>query len=59
MTLQKIPDADVEKLFPLVKLDDVRVLTEPSFKISLQKVDGLRHVFGVLPVDGYRKGVPA
>ena len=59
MTLQKIPDADVVRLFSLVKLDDVRVFTETSFKTFQQKVDGLRHVLGVLPVDGYRKGVPA
>ena len=55
MTLQKILDVDVVKLISFVKLDDVRVFTEPSFKTFQQKVDGLRHVLGVLPVDGYRK----
>ena len=59
MTLQKIPDADVVKLFPFVKLDGVWILAKPLFELFQQQVDGLRHVLAVLPVDGDRKGVSA
>ena len=59
MTLQKIPDANVVKLFPFVKLDEVRIFTEPLVKSFQQQFDGLRHVLAVLPADGDRKGVPA
>ena len=59
MTFPKIPDADVVKLFPLVKLDGVRILAEPLFKPFQQQVDGPRHVLAVLPVDGDREGVSA
>ena len=59
VTLQEIPDADVVKLFPLVKLNDVRIFPESPADFFQQQVDGLRHVFGVLSVDGDRKGVPA
>ena len=59
MTLQKIPDADVVKLFPFVELDGVRILAKPLFELFQQQVDGLRHVIAVFPVDGDREGVSA
>ena len=59
MTLQKIPDADVVKLFPFVELDGVRILTKPLFELFQQQVNGLCHVITILPVDGDHKGVSA
>ena len=59
VTFQEIPNADVVKFFSLVKLNDVGIFSKPLSEFFQQQVDGSRHVFGVLSVDGERKDVPA